>query len=306
MNKSLGVKYRGGRPEDRDNFADLVEELADVFRPRGWLLSAAVNLFVTDGYDISRLSDSLDFINAMTYDLHGAWDDYADHHAPLRRRPFDDADTVNLHVEGGVALWRQMGAAPEKLIVGVPFYGRSFTLKDPTAKGPRPAITGVGSSGPFTREPGYLAYYEICRRLQNGNWEQDQDPAGSPFAVKGNQWIGYDTPESLKAKMDYIRKEGLGGAMIWAIDLDDFKGLCGPKWPLLSAIHSGLREKRIPSTEAPSVIESIDVQESIQVVSKFRPNLNNLNLIKNLNFTVHRGRLLRRPVRLWTLLPVLR
>ena len=27
-----------------------------------------------------------DFINVMTYDLHGDWDNYADHHAPLHAR----------------------------------------------------------------------------------------------------------------------------------------------------------------------------------------------------------------------------
>jgi GH18 family chitinase len=27
-----------------------------------------------------------DFINVMTYDLHGDWDNFADHHAPLHAR----------------------------------------------------------------------------------------------------------------------------------------------------------------------------------------------------------------------------
>lgn len=37
----------------------------------------------------------------------------------------------------------------------------------------------------------------------------------------------------------------LGGVGAFAADLDDFKGLCGEKWPLLLAIHKELRGKKI-------------------------------------------------------------
>ena len=63
--------------------------------------------------------------------------------------------------------------------------------------------------------------------------------------IKGNQWIGFDTPSSIKRKMNYVKNKKLGGAMIWAIDLDDYLGACGSKWPLLSTMNHELRRKKI-------------------------------------------------------------
>ena len=66
--------------------------------------------------------------------------------------------------------------------------------------------------------------------------------------VKGNQWVGYDSPANVRRKMEYVKEKGLGGAMIWAVDLDDYLGLCGSRWPLLSVMNRQLRRKEILST----------------------------------------------------------
>lgn len=72
---------------------------------------------------------------------------------------------------------------------------------------------------------------------------QDDLQRMGPYAYKGNQWVSFDDKESLLRKVQFIRAMDLGGGMIWALDLDDFKDRCGQgSHPLLTAIREGLRE----------------------------------------------------------------
>lgn len=57
----------------------------------------------------------------MAYDLHGAWDPTLGFNAALY-----DADTKN--VDYAVQYWMSKGASPEKLILGMGSYGRSFRM----------------------------------------------------------------------------------------------------------------------------------------------------------------------------------
>lgn len=64
-----------------------------------------------------------------------------------------------------------------------------------------------------------------------------------PYAYKDNQWVSYDDRAMLTRKSQMIRSMGLGGGMIWALDLDDFKNRCDEGvHPLLTEIQRVLRE----------------------------------------------------------------
>ena len=115
----------------------------------------------------------------------------------------------------------KLGAPAEKLVLGIPTYGRSFTLQDRTQHEPPMVATGGGQQGSITREGGYLGYQEICLNIKENGWEMVEDPQG-PYAYKGNQWVGYDTITSVKVKADYILNKNLGGAMFWDVATDDF------------------------------------------------------------------------------------
>jgi chitinase len=41
------------------------------------------------------------------------------------------------------------------------------------------------------------------------------------FDPRSGTWITYDDPQSVRAKVDYVRERGLGGVVIWELFGDD-------------------------------------------------------------------------------------
>ena len=63
-------------------------------------------------------------------------------------------------------------------------------------------------------------------------------PRMGPYAYKGNQWVGFDDTAMIEQKCNYVKDMGLGGGMVWALDLDDFRNLCGEgAYPLMNTIR---------------------------------------------------------------------
>ncbi len=189
-------------------------------------------MFLILGYDIPVLAATADYINIMAYDMHGPWEPVTDHHAPLYKREWDTDETNN--IDAVVKYWNQSGMPYSKLMLGIPLYGKSWTLSytytdDPTL--PAPGL-GPGAAGPFTVESGTLGYNEICNYVKNEKWAVVVDPefkigpyASTPSVPK--TWVGYDDPVMANVKSRYVLEKGLGGAMVWDISTDDFRNTCG-------------------------------------------------------------------------------
>jgi chitinase len=109
-------------------------------------------------------------------------------------------------------LWRN-NIDSKKVVLGLGFYGRAFTLQDPSCSDPGCPFSGGAKKGKCTGESGILSNSEIQPTLVKKDaikyltWDSDQ-------------WVSYDDEETLKMKREYANKLCLGGTMVWALDLD--------------------------------------------------------------------------------------
>lgn len=61
----------------------------------------------------------------------------------------------------------------------------------------------------------------------------------APYMYRENDWITYEDPISIKARIDLVNKYNLAGARIWSLDQDDYKGDCsyGCSFPLVHVVN---------------------------------------------------------------------
>lgn len=143
-----------------------------------------------------------------------------------------------------IKFYLNAGADRDKLVLGIPTYGRSYTLINEESTEIGAPAEAPGEQGDATREKGYLAYYEICQNIkEDPEWTvvQPNPNAMGPYAYRRNQWVGYDDEAIVRKKAQYVVENGLGGIMFWAIDNDDFRGICtGKPYPLIEAAKEAM------------------------------------------------------------------
>lgn len=252
----LDWEYPGGRgnspPGDKQKFTQLVNELMDAFKAEAaatnnerLLLTAAVAAgykTIDAGYEVEKIGQVLDWLNLMTYDMHGNWDKITGHHTAMASDGGSSPDRDTFTVPYALDHWIKKGFPPNKIALGLATYGRAFRLKDAKNHGlgaPK-ADWQNPPKGKWTREPGFLSYYEIC---SEGYTIVEDNAVQAPYGYKDTAWVGFENQASLIHKTKtLIKGKGLAGAMFWDLPLDDFSGqFCGQgKYPLISAVAKEL------------------------------------------------------------------
>nr|AQZ26770.1 chitinase 2 [Tigriopus japonicus] len=251
---------RGGIAEDKNNFIELIRDLKSAFESHNYLLTAAIGApaaTIDISYDIPLMYKYLDFVHIMCYDYHGKWDRVTGHNSPLFSRTGETGLDLTLNVDFTIKYLMKKGAIAEKTVIGVPFYGRAFTLMNPHDHDLGSKTKTTSFQGPYTREDGFLGYNEICEELMEQDnpwttvWNEEHK---APYMFKDTKWVSFDNEESIRIKSEYAYDNDLAGVMIWSIDTDDFRGNCGgPRFPLLRTINRALYKRSEGLSAATSV-----------------------------------------------------
>ncbi|CAI4225573.1 unnamed protein product [Auanema sp. JU1783] len=248
--------------EDYINFANLIQEMKEACKSEAMktgrevlLVTAAVSASketIDSGYNVPAISNSFDLIFLMNYDFHGAWSNEIGFNSPLYPRKDMKEEEKVWNIDFAAKYWNEKGMPRDKIVVGIATYGRGWTMKNTS----NPVVGSLGTPArvtPFTQEAGVASYYELCDMLAKGAVRHWHDEQQVPYLIDGDQFWSYDDKQSVKTKMNYIKKEKFAGAFVWTLDFDDFNAKCplsnGEAYPLIGTIAKELADVTIPKPE---------------------------------------------------------
>lgn len=184
------------------------------------------------GFDLPALLEHADFVNVMAYDYFGvwlgsAWSEYTGPPAPLYAGtppgfPVDFGRSSADWTFGYYA--RATGDRPDRLNLGVPFYGwywenvgDAIDAADPMWRTARP-VDGQyrGGATPWRR---ILEDHLSDPRFRRAFHPRCQTPYA--WNADARVFLGYEDARSLGYKARYAASKGAGGLMVWAVDMDD-------------------------------------------------------------------------------------
>ena len=209
-------------PNDKENFTAILK----LFRKkldsigkidnRNYLLAiaTAANEEYLKHVELNGIHPHLDFINIMSYDYQGGWNDSTSHHTNLYVSE-TDPDDYKQSTKTAVKEHLEAGAPSEKLVIGMAFYGRGWHETENQNSGLHQKAFGNSFS---------INYREIKDSLKTSSYRRLWDEtAKAPYLWREDTgtFITYDDPESIKEKAQFIKNNELGGAMFWQYHGDD-------------------------------------------------------------------------------------
>ncbi|KAF5252768.1 hypothetical protein FANTH_2293 [Fusarium anthophilum] len=165
----------------------------------------------------------VDQINLMAYDYSGSWDHISGHNANLfpYKRPVKKLNldyTLNesfetaINTDYAIKDYLRSGLPGEKIVLGIPVFGRSFENNTGLGK----TFSGVGKG---SWELGIWDY----KALPKEGATIIYDPiahASFSYDERKRELISYDTRSIVQEKAEYVLEHGLGGSMFWEASAD--------------------------------------------------------------------------------------
>lgn len=267
------------REEDGENYVKLLQAVRDAFDVAGeedgqhylvTIAGAQTWTFDTNN-DLQAIGEIVDYAAIMTYDTNGTWSGLTGHNAPVY---LDDLEeelrgwfSGSANSASNMYLWG--GIPPEKVVLGVPFYGQIWAgcnvdndgayqpergAYQACAPGKQDILpnNGYNAIKPLVNQDGYKYYWD--------------DVAKVPYLYNEDKgvFVSFDNVESLTEKVRLVKEKGLGGMMIWDLGTDD------EDWNLLKAVSYGLGvSDEAPTPDKKQYVTDVITEESeTGVVSK--------------------------------------
>ncbi|KAK2596250.1 hypothetical protein QQS21_006342 [Conoideocrella luteorostrata] len=233
-----GTDKRGGNPADLENFVSLLRDMKKDFgTDYGISLTLAPDYWYLRHFDVKGLEPFVDHFGFMSYDLHGFWDADVKTLGSIVRGQADIREIRNNTLPLAYA-----GVDPSKIVFGVAWYGRGYTLSDASCNTFGCPFAGPSRPGKCTNSPGVLSLVEIQQMINKGEaTSRLNEGAAMKELVWDDQWVGYDDEETVALKKKFANDQCFGGIMAWSVDFNsgigdgDDKppistdGKCGPK-----------------------------------------------------------------------------
>ncbi|KAI8570450.1 hypothetical protein RHMOL_Rhmol01G0034900 [Rhododendron molle] len=179
--------------------------------------TAAIDYFpdgVTRSFPVKSINKNLDWVNVMCYDYYGNFTpkETGAHAALFNPR------RISSSTSSAIKSWIDAGLRPSKFIMGLPLFGRTWTLQNPRLNGIGAAAEKVGLS---PGDDGKMSYSEVEKFNREKNATVVYDPETvSTYSYAGTSWIGYDDTRSTTAKIRHAQDNKIGGYFIWNVTGD--------------------------------------------------------------------------------------
>ena len=222
---------------EKQTFTLLLKSIREALTKAGkedgkyYQLTAAVGASVTtiNNVETNKYYKYLDFINIMTYDMHGAWEKSTNHQSPLFSNPNID-DPYKLTIANAVKLMKEAGVPGYKIVIGAPYYSRGWKgVKNNGNMAELPGLNATATGGAKGiwdggRAAGINPYYYIKQQMENdSSFSKYRDPYSKvPYLYsesKGEMYT-YEDEVSVGVKADYVKDNSLGGVIFWELSAD--------------------------------------------------------------------------------------
>jgi hypothetical protein len=253
-------EYDPGTADEGPNYLAFLVILKNLLPGKSVSIAAPSSYWYLKQFPIKEMSRILDYIVYMTYDLHGQWDAHNSNSQEGCETGNCLRSQVNLtETKQSLAMITKAGVPGEKVVVGVTSYGRSFKMADPSCWGPDCQFTGDrlnsnAKHGKCTATARYLADAEIAEILADSSRIVrsfvDSTSNSDILVYDNDEWVGYMSAATKRARANLYSAWGLGGTSDWATDLQEYHPVPKPSlsWAgFVRLIELGENPKRDPT-----------------------------------------------------------